>query len=126
MERNQSGSTAVEFALVAPVLIIMITGIMMLSIAYYRGATVQWSLERTLRAAMIDPDVGADEIEDMLAADLERIGSPEFEFEYDIDNSGSVPFRVVRVTYDAPLEIPLLPDLSLRFSAENVAPAPAS
>jgi len=121
---NDSGATAVEFAMIAPVLLSCIVGLLMLGMAYYEGATVQWSLERTLRAAMLDPDVTEAEIEQRLAEQLESIGSPEIEFSFVIDDSGSVPLAVATANYEAPLHVPFAPDLALHFSAESVAPAP--
>lgn len=124
--RNARGAAAVEFALVAPALISCIVGVLMLGITYYEGATVQWSLERRLRAAMIDPNATAEQIEAAIRSDLEQIGSPEIEFIYEVDEGGAVPLAVVTVNYEVPLQIPFVPDLALHFSAEGVAPAPGS
>lgn len=125
LKRDKSGAAAVEFAMIAPVLFTCIVGMLMLGMAYYEGATVQWSLERTLRAAMIDPDITPAEIEAALNARLEAIGSPEIDFSYVIDDSGSVPVAVATANYEVPLHVPFVPDMALHFSAESVAPAPA-
>jgi Flp pilus assembly pilin Flp len=125
LARDARGAAAVEFAMIAPVLCTFIVGILMLGMAYYEGATVQWSLERTLRAAMLDPDITASEIEQALNERLEAIGSPDIDFHYVIDESGSVPVVVATANYEVPLRVPFVPDLALHFSAESVAPAPA-
>ncbi|MGD9979271.1 MAG: TadE/TadG family type IV pilus assembly protein [Hyphomonadaceae bacterium] len=121
---DASGASAVEFAMIAPVLLTCIVGMLMLGMAYYEGATVQWSLERTLRAAMIDPEVTEADIEERLAEQLEAIGSPEIDFSYVVDDSGAVPLAVATANYEVPLNVPFVPDLALHFSAESVAPAP--
>ncbi len=126
LARDAGGAAAVEFAMIAPVLFTCIVGMLMLGMAYYEGATVQWSLERTLRAAMIDPDITGDEIEAALNERLETIGSPEINFSYVIDETGSVPIAIATANYDVPLHVPFVPDLALHFSAESVAPAPQS
>jgi Flp pilus assembly pilin Flp len=126
LHRDTRGAAAVEFAMVAPVLITCIVGILMLGMAYYEGATVQWSLQRTLRAAMIDPNLTADDIEQALKERLEAIGSPEIDFSYVVDESGSVPLAIATANYEVPLRVPFVPDLALHFSAESVAPAPQS
>ena len=125
LARDADGAAAVEFAMIAPVLFTCIVGVLMLGIAYYEGATVQWSLERTLRAAMLDPDMTASQIEAALNQRLEAIGSPEIDFSYVIDETGSVPVAVATANYDVPLHVPFVPDMALHFSAESVAPAPA-
>ncbi len=121
---NHCGAAAVEFAMVAPVLLTMIVGLLMLAMAYYQGATIQWSLERSLRAAMIDPDFTPSDLEEAMADDLARIGSPDVAFSYEVDDSGAVPVAVVTAAYDVPLIVPFLPDMALHFVAENVAPVP--
>lgn len=121
---DSNGATAVEFALIAPMLMTFVIGILMLGIAYYEGATMQWSLERSLRAAMLDSHVTEADIEELMADDLARIGSPDINLVYAIDESGSVPLGVATASFDVPLEIPFVPDLSLHFSAENVTPVP--
>lgn len=125
LAHDDSGAAAVEFAMIAPVLFTCICGIVMLGLAYYEGATVQWSLERVLRASMVDPDVTAEDVEAALNEELEAIGSPEIDFSYVVDDSGSVPVAVATANYEVPLHVPFVPDLALHFSAESVAPAPA-
>jgi len=125
LARDSSGAAAVEFAMIAPVLFTCIVGLLMLGMAYYEGATLQWSLERTLRTAMIDPEMTASEIEAALNERLEAIGSPDIEFSYVIDDSGSVPLAIATAAYEVPLRVPFVPDMALHFSAESVAPAPA-
>ncbi len=120
----KSGATAVEFALVAPLLMTMIGGVLALGAAYYEGATIQWALERSLRSAMIHADLTAADIEELMADDLALIGSPDVAFDYQIDESGAVPVAIVSAEYDVPLEIPFIPEMALHFRAENVAPAP--
>jgi Flp pilus assembly protein TadG len=124
LKEDRRGTTAVEFALVAPPLLTMIVGVLALGIAYFQGATLQRAMERTLRTAMVHPEMEADDIEALLAQELERIGSPDVNFTYEIDESGEVPLAVARAEYTVPLQIPFIPETSLRFEAENVMPAP--
>lgn len=123
---DQGGATAVEFAIVSPVLLTMILGVFALGSAYYEGATVQRSLERALRTAMVHPELDGSDIEEMLNADLERIGSPEIDFSYTIDDSGEMRMAVARAAYEVPVMIPFIPEIFLAFEAENVMPAPES
>jgi Flp pilus assembly pilin Flp len=124
LARDASGAAAVEFAMIAPALFTCIVGTLMLGMAYYEGATIQWTLERQMRTAMINPDATGADIEAAIAADLEQIGSPDIEFTYVLDASGSVPITVMTADYEVPLRVPFLPDLALHFSAETVAPSP--
>lgn len=124
--RARRGSTAVEFAIIAPVLVTFILGILMLGIAYHNAATIQWSLERSIRMAMIDEDVTLEEIEAAMADDLARAGSPDIALSYTLEESGAVKLAVITADYEVPLNIPLLPALSLHYSVEDVVPVPVS
>lgn len=124
--RARRGSTAVEFAIIAPVLVTFILGILMLGIAYHNAATIQWSLERSIRMAMIDEDVTLAEIEAAMADDLARAGSPDIVLSYTLEESGAVKLAVITADYEVPLNIPLLPALSLHYSVEDVVPVPVS
>lgn len=120
----RAGTTAVEFALLAPVLILFLTGVFLVSLAYYQAATVQWSLERSVRQAMIDESCDAETIKALMADDLKRIGSPAVEITYTRDDSADAPLAVIRAVYTIPLKIPFLPEQALRYTAEDVAPIP--
>jgi hypothetical protein len=122
LAREEGGAAAVEFAMIAPPLFAMILGILALGMAYYEGATIQWSLERGLRTAMVYPDTTAEAIEAAMQEELALIGSPDVDFSYEIDDDGEVPLAIVRADYVIPIRVPFLPDVSLRFTAENVAP----
>lgn len=124
--RERRGSTAIEFAIIAPVLVTFIIGILMLGIAYYQASTIQWSLERSIRAVMIDEDITLADIEAAMQDDLERIGSPDLELTYTLDDSGPVPLAIITADYSVPLAIPFLPTLHLNYSIEDVVPIPES
>lgn len=120
------GSTAVEFAIVAPVLVTFIIGTLMLGIAYYQASTIQWSLERSIRAIMIDEDTSLSDIEAAMADDLDRIGNPDVELTYTLDTSGSVTMAIITADYDIPLNVPFLPTYNLHYSIEDAVPLPES
>lgn len=121
---DAKGSAAIEFAAVAPVLIAFMMGIMTLGVAYYQGMTVQWALERSLRTAMIEADTDIDDIEALMADDLARIGSPDINLTYVIDDTGEVPLAIVTAQYAAPLNIPFAPHLVIQFSFDEAVPVP--
>jgi len=122
--RCKNGASAVEFALIAPPLFGSILGVLALAFAYYQGATMQWSIERSVRVAMLNPDVTVDDIRALIADDLASIGAPDVNLSYEIDNAGAVPLAIVRASYETPLNLPLLSDLALPFTVETVTPLP--
>lgn len=51
--RKDHGSAAVEFALVLPVLVVLVFGIYHLCFAMYAAASVRWTVEQTARCGAI-------------------------------------------------------------------------
>ena len=66
--RDRTGAGALEFALVAPALIFLIMATIQISLALYKGSTVQWASERVLRMAMVDADISAATLQAQLQA----------------------------------------------------------
>lgn len=122
--RARRGSAAVEFAITAPVMIMLIIGILMLGVAYFHVSTIQWSFERAVRLAMIDSAVTVDDIEAAMADDLARIGSPDVDLTYTLDDSGAAPLAIITANFAIPLSIPFLPTYNLQYTIEDVVPVP--
>jgi Flp pilus assembly pilin Flp len=112
LARDEAGTTAVEFAIISPLLFTFLLGIFQLGMAYYEGSTIQWSLERSLRTAMVHAETTADDIREEMQDELALIGSPDVDFSYEIDDSGVVQLAVVRADYDVPVRVPFLPDMA--------------
>lgn len=53
--RNERGATAVEFALVAPIFLIFVIGIIDLGRLFYIKNVMQFTVEQTSRYAMVNP-----------------------------------------------------------------------
>ena len=70
MMTGESGAGALEFALISPALLFMIIGVIQVSLALYKGSTVQWVSERAVRVAMIDASVDAAALTQIIEADL--------------------------------------------------------
>ena len=123
--RDKSGALAIEFGILAPVFFMLLVGVMQLSFAYFKGATMQWAVDRAVRIAMIDSTATITEVRAALDADLGTIGTPDIEFSYVIDDSGAVPLAHVVARYVVPVAIPLLPEFSLPFQVDSYVPVPS-
>lgn len=124
--RDRSGAGALEFALIAPVLIVLVFGIIQVSIALYKGSTVQWVAERAARAAMIDRSIDAAALTQIIETDLAGMGEDlTVEVVFLIDESGAVPVGRIQVDYIYTIMVPLIAPIEARFSVDSRVPMPA-
>ena len=67
LRRDEHGATAVEFALVSPMLFMLLVGIIQFGWLLHCAVSVRWSLEASARELLINPGATADQIkQDML------------------------------------------------------------
>ena len=119
--RDRSGAGALEFALISPALIFMIIGVIQISLALYKGSTVQWIAERAARVAMIDASVDAAALTQLIESDLAEMGEDlEVQVVFQVDNTGAVPVGRIQVDYSYPVALPLVET----FSVDSVVPMP--
>lgn len=120
---DTSGASAVEFGMIAPLLIILLFGIFQVGWALHCASSVRYALDESARALSIDPDLTASEVEADMRARLDRFADPEISVSISQD-SATPGLRITNLnaTYVHSLEVPLLPAWELRFrSAAAVA-----
>ena len=113
------GATAVEFALVAPLFVMMLVGVVQLGLTLHAANAVQWSIERAARTALLagSPDQATLQavVDDVLAR-----SSPgsALAINWTVDSSGSVPLARITGTYVHRMDVPLLPSMNARFPVD--------
>jgi Flp pilus assembly protein TadG len=125
--RNRSGATALEFALVSPILIMGLIGVFNIGYGVYCGGTVRNAVERSARSLILDPSTPAATIEanamDMLVAvpvdDLDLTITTE-------QIATDVQVRRVTWTYDFLLSVPLMSDMPISMGSSLVVPVVTS
>ena len=123
--RHQGGASALEFAMVAPALVFIIVGVLQVSLALYKGSTVQWVAERSLRTAMLDASVDAERLRQDIEAELAALGQDlVIDLDFVVDDSGTVPVGRVQVGYTHAVYLPLMEPIQARFSVDSSVPMP--
>lgn len=122
LARNTCGTTAVEFAIVAPLFFLMLFAIFQLALAFFHGTTIQWAVERAIRTAMIDPEITLGEIKTLVDENLSTIGTPDIALTYEVDRSGALPLAQVTAKYEVQLDIPFVSGITLPFTVETYVP----
>ena len=120
--RHEGGASAVEFALVAPVFIMFLLGIIELGRALYFASSVQWAVERASRTVAINPAVTQSQLYTSVQQYLGPINNPEITLNLTIDSSGIITVAHVTSQYVHTVEIPFVPSFTITFSDETYIP----
>jgi Flp pilus assembly protein TadG len=105
----QSGSAAIEFALVAPVLIILLVGAYAAGYAFHSISSIHYALDDTARSYRLDPSLTTTDLQAILDKRLKPLGSPSPTLSVE-----SIPrddgTRIVRMaaSYTIPIKLPMV------------------
>lgn len=124
--RAESGATALEFALVSPVLLISLLGAFQLAWILHCAASVRWSLETNARSVMLNPSTTADQLKSAMLAQLNGIAdTSSISVSLTPDNSTpSAPMLRAASVYQANLVMPFIPKQLFTFNAQTEVPVP--
>ncbi len=129
------GATAVEFAILAPVFLLLVVGFIELARAMWIKSTLQFSVEETTRFAMVNTGASEPTLEAYAATKLAGMNSTGVTFNATIDTTVTPNTVTVTAAYSFQSALvpnslvipgvgPLVGDTSLSLSATSVAPLP--
>jgi len=124
--RDTSGATALEFALISPLLVMMIVGGFQLAWAMHCAASVRWSLETSARNLMMNPAESAATLKSAMLAELAGKATPSslsVTISQDTSNAAS-KLLVATSTYRTILTVPFVASQPLTFTSVTRVPAP--
>jgi len=124
--RDTSGATALEFALISPLLVMMIVGGFQLAWAMHCAASVRWSLETSARNLMMNPAESAATLKSAMLAELAGKATPSslsVTISQDTSNAAS-KLLVATSTYRTTLTVPFVASQPLTFTSVTRVPAP--
>lgn len=113
------GATAVEFAFVAPVFLLMVFGSLELARAMYIKASMQYAVEETARFVMVNQDSTTGEVE---AEALTRYAGPNgANVTFIADNTTDTAFMDITATYTFDFIIPItgMPQINLQAQSKT-------
>jgi Flp pilus assembly protein TadG len=120
--KNASGATALEFALISPVLIMLTVGGFQLAWALHCAATVRWSLETSARNLMLNPTESADALKSaMLSVIAGRAAADDLTVTIGPDPSNAA-LLVAKSVYRTTLSVPFIASKPLTFTATTKVP----
>lgn len=100
-KRNQSGSTAVEFSLIAIAFLTILFGIMEAGRIFWTQNAIQYAVENASRAALVDSDLSEGEIEAAASDSLSdmMISGEEFDAVISYVDEDGTNFIEIEATY---------------------------
>jgi Flp pilus assembly pilin Flp len=119
---DERGVNAIEFAMVFPVFVAMLFGVIQMGLALYTSSSIQYALEKTARAAMLDGDISASTLQQQFAAQLDEFTDKNVVLAYSTENAGGVEIVVLKTNYVHAFEIPLVPVFEMTFPVEVRVP----
>jgi Flp pilus assembly protein TadG len=123
--RAHCGATAVEFALVAPVFLIMAIGIFEMGRAMWIKATMQYAVEETTRYAIVNTSATTAALETYATSVLTDMSfgySADVTFTATEAVSGSVTYKQILGSYSFSVMVPLVPFPDVTLSVKSRVP----
>ena len=122
--RSEGGATAVEFALVLPIFIMILIGTFELSRMMFVTSSVQYSVDRAARLAVVDPTVSVTDIETDITNRLAVSNSPTVNLTITRTTLGVTNVAQVSAHYDHVVSPVFFPPFTVGWDFETIIPQP--
>ena len=120
---NESGSAAVEFAMVGPLLIIMIVGIFSAGWLIHSISSTRYALEEAGRAMLVDATMTESELTSLVTGKLGQLSGRDVKVSLVVDEAVE-GIRLAHATAEIPVKfsVPLLPEFAFSFDTSVTIP----
>jgi Flp pilus assembly protein TadG len=121
---DDSGATALEFALIVPVAVTCLVGMAELGWGLHLAATVRWTLEQEARTLLLNPNVTAAQLKTAMVHDMAGVANPQSLTVTLATDSSDPNSKVINATsaFTYALWIPFVPTQTLNFTATTSVP----
>lgn len=122
--KDQSGATAVEFALVSSAFIALVLGICYVAIMLFNNLSLQWAVANASRLAEINKSVTLTTIAQAVNANLASMNLPNATVVYTSSVSGGLRTAVITAGYSQTYTLPMVSTFNINFSSSITVPQP--
>lgn len=120
----EGGATAVEFALILPLFIGLMIGIFEFSRMMFVSSSIQYSVDRAARMAVIDPTISLSDIEADILSRLAVSNSPTVDLTITRTTLGTTDIAQVAAHYDHLVSPVFFPPFTVGWDFVTVIPQP--
>lgn len=119
---SKAGASALEFAILLPVFVMLVMGTVQLGLLFYQAGTVQHALEETARDVMVAQQMTPSQVESAIKGRLEKLTSVDVLVTYSVHAVGDASVAHVNATFTLDLIIPFVPAVSVPMAAHTSIP----
>ena len=121
--RGESGSAAIEFAVVGPLFIAMLMGIFWFGKAYFDTQTLQTAVESAGRTMALSSGVTQSQLQTAVQNGLADIGNPTVTVSYTTTTISGVSVGHLSATMTRSYVVPLLKTYTFTYTADTYLPS---
>jgi len=121
--RDEAGSSALEFAIIAPAFIVLLIGIISIGWGMHRISTVRLAVEESGRALQVNPGLTQGQLAAMIKDELKSIGGSNVvvSLSSQTDATG-INIANLTAVYEFEISIPLLPSYQFHYTTSVSVP----
>lgn len=120
INRDERGAIIVEFAILAPIFLIMVIGIIDFGRLFWIKSTMQFAVEETARYAMVNSDATTDDLEAYAEGEASTLSG--ITFTASTSTSDGINFRTISASYSYSFMIPIIPIGNITLAAKSSTP----
>ena len=124
LRRDEGGSSAVEFALVGPMMFMALFGVFAVGWAMHGISTMRLALEQSGRALQIDPSLNQAQLQAMVAKSMQSVGASSISVTLATQIEAGTNVAVLTGSYVFPIEIPMLSTYEIPVTTTVTVPLP--
>jgi Flp pilus assembly protein TadG len=113
---DQSAAAVLEFAILGPLFIVLIFGVIIFGFALYTMSNVNYVAERVGRLLQLNPGMSAAEVSEAIFAELPQLDADNLDVAVEMDSDGAYDFARATVSYEFTVEMPLLGSYPIAYS----------
>ena len=118
-----SGTSAVEFAIVAPAFLILLLGVFATGWAIHRVASVRYALEESGRTLLVTPAMTAGQFDTLVKSKLAAIADSNVTTSLTVDAAvNGIKLAHASAAYNFTISIPMIPDQSIAYQTSITVP----
>jgi Flp pilus assembly protein TadG len=106
LRHDEAGTTAIEFAVIAPVLILLVLAILQFGLALQIRSEMGQAAARAVRHVMLNPDANDTEFKAPVFKSLDSYDSRKLNVTAGQVTVGNTVFRTISVSYDLSISLP--------------------
>jgi Flp pilus assembly protein TadG len=113
----ERGAAAIEFALIVPALVILLTGGYAIGYAIHAMSSIQYALDETARSLRLDPALTSEELQDILEQNLQPLSNqvPTLSMTSTARDDGGNLVELI-ASYGVEIKIPMITTFTVEHS----------